>query len=351
MQRPTVVLAGFLGLLAACSPAPDATPASSTDAANVDAGPSADAATPDAAPVCDPLAPRAVPLELHVLPDEGEAALATEVTKATKSVRVLIYEMGYGAVLEALKARAQAKVPVSVILDVGQKGINQKYFDQLAAAGATPRWSDPKFPYMHAKVIVVDDERVILSTGNYLTSNVLKERNYVVHDRDPADVRDVAALFDADFAGTEPDLSCTRLVVSPINSRDRLLGLIASATKTLDVESMQFADKDVRAAGAARAKAGVAVRVIVADPSWIDTNVDAASFLKGIGVPVKWLKSPTVHVKAIVADGARAYVGSENLSFTSLSRNREVGVLFAQADAIATMQTTFEKDWAAGTAF
>ncbi|CAN5207891.1 hypothetical protein BH09MYX1_BH09MYX1_34330 [soil metagenome] len=204
---------------------------------------------------------------------------------------------------------------------------------------------------MHAKVMVVDDALAIISTGNYLKTNVLKERNYVIHDRDPQDATDIGALFDADFSGTEPSLDCTRIVVSPINSRGRILDLIASATTTLDIESMQFADTDVRNAVAARAKAGVKVRVLVADPTLIDTKVDTAKFLANAAIPVKWLASPTIHVKALVVDGARAYAGSENLSYTSLSKNREVGVLFAQADAIATMNATFEKDWTAATAF
>lgn len=353
--RVRIVLAGFFAAVAAaCSAAPNEqptpTPLPETDA-GTDATPAADATPTPIVPVCDPLAPRAVPLVLHVLPDEGEAALASEVTKATKSVRVLIYEMGYGAVLDALKGRAAAKVKVSVILDVGKKSINQKYFDQLTAAGAEVHWSDPKFPYMHAKTLIVDDALAVISTGNYLQSNVLKERNYVVHDRDPQDVADVAALFDADFGGTAPALDCTRLVVSPINARARILAVIASAKTTLDIESMQFADSDVRTAVADRAKAGVKIRVIVANPSWIDTNFDAATFLGQNAVPVKYLTAPTVHVKAIVADGERAYVGSENLSWTSLSKNREVGVIFAQQDAITTMNATFEKDWAAGTAF
>jgi phosphatidylserine/phosphatidylglycerophosphate/cardiolipin synthase-like enzyme len=60
---------------------------------------------------------------------------------------------------------------------------------------------------------------------------------------------------------------------------------------------------------------------------------------------------PAIHVKAIAVDGARAYLGSENLSWTSLNENREVGLIAYEPDVLQTMGVTFEKDWAAATPF
>jgi phosphatidylserine/phosphatidylglycerophosphate/cardiolipin synthase-like enzyme len=56
-------------------------------------------------------------------------------------------------------------------------------------------------------------------------------------------------------------------------------------------------------------------------------------------------------VKAIVVDGAAAYAGSENLSYTSLSKNREVGAIFDEPANDAAMQATFATDWASATPF
>jgi cardiolipin synthase A/B len=73
--------------------------------------------------------------------------------------------------------------------------------------------------------------------------------------------------------------------------------------------------------------------------------VEAAKVLNAAAIPVRQLQSPTVHVKAIVVDGKRAYLGSENLSYTSLAKNREVGIITEQDDVAASMQKTFEADW------
>jgi phosphatidylserine/phosphatidylglycerophosphate/cardiolipin synthase-like enzyme len=305
----------------------------------------------DAGPACSPDVPRTVPLQVWAEPDAGQAPFVDALSTAKTSIRVMVYEMGFGQILTTLEQKAMAGVAVRVILDLSQQSINQKYFDQLTAAGAQVEWSDPAFTYMHAKTIVIDDAIAVISTGNYLASQMAKERNYVARDEDPADVAVLAALFDADWARVAPDLSCTRLLVSPVNARQRLLDLIGSATQTLDIESMQFADTEVRSAVVARKDAGVAVRVLLADAGWITANTAAATFLKQNGIPVRYLISPEVHVKAMAVDGQRAYLGSENLSYTSLNKNREVGVIAFEPDVLQTMSSTFEKDWAAATAF
>lgn len=295
--------------------------------------------------------PRTAPLQAWAEPLAGQTPFVDALSTAKTSIRVMVYEMGFGAILDTLVAKAKAGVSVRVILDVSKQSINQKYFDQLSAAGAQVIWSAPKFTFMHAKTIVVDDSIAIISTGNYLASQMAQERNYVVRDEDPSDLASLVAIFDADFAGVEPDLSCTRLVVSPVNARKRIVDLISSATQTLDIESMQLADTDVRAAILARKQAGVSVRVILADAGWINTNTDAAAFLAQNQIPAKYLVTPKVHVKAIAVDGARAYLGSVNLSYTSLSKNREVGVIAFESDLLATMTSTFEQDWSTATPF
>jgi phosphatidylserine/phosphatidylglycerophosphate/cardiolipin synthase-like enzyme len=304
------------------------------------------AGTPD---YCNATDPRTVAADVFATPEAGEQPYVDVLTAAQSSIHVEIYLMGQGAILDTLVAKAKAGLDVRLILDEGEKPTNQKYADQLTAAGAQILWSDPKFPYMHAKFFVVDGKEAVVSTGNFSRDySILLERNFLARLRDPADVADLATLFDADWARANPDLSCTRMVISPVNARQRVLDLIASATTTLTVESMQFADDDVRAAIAARVQAGVAVRAMIAQPSWISANTQAALYLHGLGVEVRTI--PHLHVKAIVADGARGYLGSENLSYTSLSKNREAGLVTIDAASVAPLVSTFEKDWAAGTA-
>jgi len=310
-------------------------------------------AQPDAAANtthCTATDPRAPAVEIFATPEAGEQPYVDVLSPAQNSIDVMIYEMGYGAIFDTLKAKAMAGIPVRVSFDRSEISVNQKYFDQLTAAGVQCKWSDPKFTYQHAKFFVVDHAVASISTGNYSKAySIDLERNFVATDRDPADVGDLDNLFAADWGGTDPAMSCTRMVISPINSRSRILDVINGATQTLTIESMQFADTQVRAAVAARVTAGVNVRVMIADVGFVSSNAAAATYLKGLGLDPRQI--PHLHTKVIVADGSNAYVGSENLSQTSLDHNREVGVVVTDASSIAPLTATFEKDWAISTEF
>jgi phosphatidylserine/phosphatidylglycerophosphate/cardiolipin synthase-like enzyme len=303
-------------------------------------------------PACLATDPRATPVKVWVLPEAGETPYLDFLTSAKKTVRVFGYQMGYGGILDTLKAQAEAGLDVRVILDGNtQRDVNDKYRLQLEASGVKFQWSDPRFSYMHAKTMVIDDREALVSTGNYSRSYMLKERNYVARISDTQDVADLGALFDADWNKTPPDLSCTRMLVSPVNSEPRLVDLVKSAQKTLLIESMQYADRAVVDAVLERKAAGVDVRVLLAAPSWIDTNTAAGADLVRNAIPARWLATPGVHVKSIVVDGVRAYLGSENLSYTSLTKNREIGLVLSDAEALGAMTTTFETDWANATPF
>jgi phosphatidylserine/phosphatidylglycerophosphate/cardiolipin synthase-like enzyme len=305
-------------------------------------------------PACNATDPRLTAVQIATLPDDGEAPFVQVLQEAQSSIKVMVYLMGFGGILDTLIVKAMAGVQVKVILDGGQERmVNTKYYDMLTAAGATVEWSDPQFSYMHAKYFVVDDRVAVVSTGNYSGSFIMRERNYVMRVTEPQDVTNLVALFEADFSRAQPDMSCTRVLVSPINSRSRIVDLINSATTSLAIESMQFADDQVRAAVASRAQAGVEVRVLLAGPSWISTNTDAATYLKGQGITPRYRDTPRLHVKSIIVDGVRAYAGSENLSQTSLDHNREVGLILTEADgdAVTTMGQVFDTDWADATAF
>ncbi len=338
----------------------DAAPAAQADAARaLDASapaPDAPPTAPDgpgvpAVDYCNATDPRQLAPRVFATPEAGERPYLEVLERATRSVRVQVYLMGTGGILTTLMAKAQAGVRVQVILD-GEQGrdTNQRYFDQLVAAGAEVLWSDPQFSYMHAKFIVVDEHDALVTTGNYSARySINLERNFVAQLADPADVADLVTLFDADWSRASPDMRCTRLLVSPINAKDRILALIGSAQRTLQIESMQLADRDVRAAVSARKQAGVEVRALLADASWITANADAATFLKGLGIPVKHI--PHLHTKVLIVDGARASFGSENFSVTSLTRNREVGLIVTEPSSVAPLLATFEQDWTAGVDF
>jgi phosphatidylserine/phosphatidylglycerophosphate/cardiolipin synthase-like enzyme len=52
-----------------------------------------------------------------------------------------------------------------------------------------------------------------------------------------------------------------------------------------------------------------------------------------------------MHGKQVIADGQLAFVGSENLTNTSLTQNRELGTLFTDPAMITRLQSVFTSDF------
>lgn len=299
-------------------------------------------------PECDPAGTRAAEPELLIGPDDWTSDIVPAIAAATGSLDMLMYQLSRDDAIDALVAAAtERQVAVRVVLDRNQP-VNQKARDALTAAGIEVRSSSADFRFAHAKLLVIDHDIALVMSGNLNGSSAF-ERNYALIDRDPDDLADAQAVFDADWEANggdalEPDLSCTRLLVSPVNARERLTALYTGVSDHLDVELMSITDRPLLDALEAQAAAGRPVRVLLAVPSFVSANQGTASELAGRGIPVKFMEH--LHAKLVLADDL-AFVGSENMSTTSLDMNREVGLLVA-GEAAAAAAAQFEADWAAG---
>ena len=89
---------------------------------------------------------------------------------------------------------------------------------------------------------------------------------------------------------------------------------------------------------------------MLANGSPSNAQTKAVADLKAHGVKLVTLAKPYVHAKSLVADGARAYVGSENFTQNSLTNNRELGIIFSSAPEVNKVLTTTHGDFANGTA-
>ena len=331
------LLAAALAGLAACG---------GGGAGDPDGGAGPDAAVD--APPCDPERSRAVAPTVSVGPPGLEPAVIGLIDGAASSIDVQMYTFTLTSIADRLVAADRRGVPVRVLLDAGQT-VNASIRSRLTAGGVEVRDAPAAFVNAHAKYVVIDRDRAFIESGNFTVAGMDDQRNYAVVDRDPEDVADLATIFAADWAGTTPALTCSRLVVTPGDSRLRIQTLIAQATTSLDVGLYYLSDSAGRAALITARNRGLAVRVILAPPAEIADNAAVATTLGQAGIPVRYLGAPMHHAKIIIADGARALVGSNNMSITSLRDNREVGLILREASAVAPVASQFTADWAAAT--
>ncbi len=115
------------------------------------------------------------------------------------------------------------------------------------------------------------------------------------------------------------------------------MGLIAGARYSLDIYAEEVYDAASIQALTDATRRGVRVRIVYA-------GLGDAAGVSGIGAQVARVASPYIHAKAIVADETTLFIGSENLSATSLDRNREVGLLMRDRVAIADVEHVFDQD-------
>ena len=90
---------------------------------------------------------------------------------------------------------------------------------------------------------------------------------------------------------------------------------------------------------------GHRARVLVPYPSHETAyEQDVIGSLLVAGVQVRFLRQPYVHAKLIVT-ATQTFVGSQNLSFTSMQKNREVGVITANPAIHAQSLAWFNSLW------
>ncbi len=288
-------------------------------------------------------------VRLLVEPDAGKAAVLDLISGARRSIWAEMYLLTDAEARAALAARAAAGCDIRVVLEPAPyqaETANQSAFAQLAAAGADVRWATARFTYTHAKVLVVDHTTLAVLTLNLTASGLAGNREYVALDTDPIDVADMEALFVADETGLPTAAPGGRLVTSPESSRSSLLGLFAGARSTLAIETEELGDPQaVDALVSARAR-GVAVTLAWPGPA---AGAPAAfRTLAAAGATVRAVDTPSIHGKVAAADGHLLYLGSANLSSTSLDQNREVGLRLSDPALASTIAATVAADAATG---
>jgi len=286
-----------------------------------------------------------------VEPSDRAQALISAIQTAKVSVHMTMYLLSNSGVINALISQKNMGHDVKVVLNQNfpqGAGGNSSSYATLRNAGVSVVYAPSGYTYTHAKCVIIDNSTAWIMTMNAAQSSPTDNREYLAVDSDPDDVQTAEAVFQADFANLAMN-NPGKLVVAPVNARDRLLALLGGATNSIDLEGEELSDSEVVGALASRADAGVNVRVVLGGPG-SPAQQQAIVTLKQHGIPIKVVTTPYMHAKAIVVDGARAYVGSENFTTGSLVSNREVGVIFDVVSEVGKVATTIASDFAGGRA-
>jgi phosphatidylserine/phosphatidylglycerophosphate/cardiolipin synthase-like enzyme len=318
-----------------------------------------------------------------VEPNDGRAPIVAALDGATQSIDLYVFRLRDEAIRSRLVAAQARGVSVRVLLEpcpgegTACAPVAQEALDAclvLVQGRVAVKWANPAFPKTHAKSLVTDGTLALVTTIN-LTAETFDppgSRDYGVRTDLPLVIADFAQAFAQDWQTDPPITDCSTqtpidrpsdptvldyptLVVSPDNARDRLIGtvelpgMIRSATLSLKIH-MEKADaqtnRGIVPAITDAIRSGVQVQMLLRPPSAEPGNQAVADAINLAGGEARFQATPKLHAKMIIADGAEVFVGSHNLTRSSLDERREIGWILNDPATLQRFQQTFDADWA-----
>ena len=298
-------------------------------------------------------------------PGAGFGGFDGQITHARRTIDMEMYELADSTVERDLVAAARRDVRVRVLLDKDFSGgeVNRAAARYLAARGVRVKWAPAGYIF-HIKATSFDGTTSDISTANLVAKYYPTTRDAEIVDTDPAQVHAIEATFANDWAAGPSGVPRAQTVqgpglvwspnTGPGTAETALVKEIRAARRTVEFESEELADPAISGALAADARRGVSCRVVMTRSSeW------AAAFreITAAGCRVHLFPDSDtalyIHEKLILDDGTTAHetmlIGSQNASVTSLTRNRELGILLGRghggAAAIAAAGDTFAADF------
>ena len=270
-------------------------------------------------------------MKLIIQPDDGVAPVVRAIDRAKKTIDIVIFRFDRDEIERAIHIAVGRGVVVRALIAHTNKGGEKKLRKlelRLLEGGATVARTADDLTRYHGKLMIVDGQALHVFGFNYTTLDIEKSRSFGIVTRDRKIVAEAMKLFEADALRQNYVPAHKRLVVSPENSRTLLTAFIKGAKRQLLIYDAQISDNGIQKVLQERARAGVEIRVI-------------GSLEKSLkDVKVRRLAGLRLHVRAIIRDGRRAFVGSQSLGPVELDRRREVGVIVRNAAIVRRMQAT-----------
>ena len=279
-------------------------------------------------------------------PQDGVKPIVRSIDAASHFVFFEAYILTQPGIVRALERAAAQGIAVYVLLDPHPYGMGNQpgqMASSLRAAGVLVRWTSPRYYFTHAKFFVIDDRLAVVSTANFSRAAFKSNRELLVFDRSRGDVHDLSNVFRSDWDHISDGPRNSDIVLSP-DSRPILALFLKRARRYLEVYAEEVADPALDSL-LIQLHRRLRVEVLVA-ASYASPGL---SELIRAGVAVRGLRHPYIHAKMFLEDGRVAFIGSENLSPTSLDLNREVGIL-VRGNTVLRASAIFSRDWANATA-
>jgi cardiolipin synthase len=291
---------------------------------------------------------------LLVLPDATAKPLLAAIESAQRSLRIKMFLFSDPGLLAAVIAARKRGVDVRVMLNPARRTgetENEASRRQLVEGGVSVLDSNPAFDLTHEKSMVVDAAEAYVMSLNWETRNVTETRDYAVVTRHAAEVEEIAECFDADWKrATFTPHEGSALIWCNTNGRERFAHFIDRAEHTLWLQNERYQDAVIIERVVRAARRGVKVHLVARPPHTLKKEklvegVGGLRIMADVGCKVHKLKHIRLHGKMMLADSARAIVGSVNLAPGSFDARRELAIEVDDPHVIGPLEKVAQHDW------
>jgi phosphatidylserine/phosphatidylglycerophosphate/cardiolipin synthase-like enzyme len=291
---------------------------------------------------------------LIVLPDDTAKPILDAINAAKRSLNIRMFLFTDETLLAAVVAAKQRGVNVRVMLNPARRhgeSENEEARKTLTDAGIEVRDSNPAFDLTHQKSMVIDDEVGFVESLNWEPKDLTETRDYAVVTEHGLEVKEMVACFDADWEQKDfkphPD---SKLIWCPDNGRQRLAEFIDRAEHTLWVQNERYQDTVIIERLVRAVERGVKVHILAKRPHSLKEDkliegVGGLRILQDVGAKVHTTHHLKLHAKMMLADSARAIVGSINLAPGSFDSRRELAIETDNHHVVKRLEEIAQADW------
>jgi cardiolipin synthase len=291
---------------------------------------------------------------LIVLPDDSVKPILDAINGATKSLRVKMFLFSDPTLLKAVIAARHRGLKVRIMLNPARRdgeSENHESRIKLEAGGVEVIDSNPDYDVTHEKSMVVDDTTAFVKSLNWDTKNLTETRDYAIVTSHAHEVAEIIECFEADwnrksFKGDEH----SHMIWCCGNGRDRIAQFIDDAKDSIFLQNERYQDAVIIERLVRAASRGVKIHVMACPPHKLKKQklveaVGGMRIMQDVGIKIHKLKHLKLHAKMLLADHARAIVGSINLAPGSFDTRRELAIEVRDDHVIERLAKIASHDW------
>ena len=291
---------------------------------------------------------------LIVLPEDTDQPILDAIGAARKTLRVKMFVLSDPVLLQALVSAHQRGVKVRVMLNPARRSgeaENDESRKFLTDAGIEVFDSNPAFDLTHEKSMIADDHVAFVESLNWKAENFTETRDYAVVSTHRHEVEEIAECFEADWNRKtfEPGPG-SDLIWCSGHGRDRIAKFIDRANHSLFVQNERYQDAVIIERLVRANRRGVKVHIMARPPHTLKKEkliegVGGLRIMDDVGIKIHKLKHLKLHAKMLMADGARAIIGSINLTPGSFDSRRELAIQVNDDDILDRLHKIAHHDW------